>query len=223
MTSVGVAEYRLLVLSSEYIVGYLTENPLVEETWSREYKALAGIGGPGDKAGMPPKASMGCFLELLDRRHGALFTQQEFFEACCHDWEEADPGWLFLATDEQFEGLQAKAFRNFYPSGIDTIHFWALCAELGQFDRARYSLRHDVVGHEDLRLYSGDRAVKIALHPASRAARNAAAYKVNYRGDTGNNTMHVELPLDRPRSPGNKRWYRQGDIIPLLSPRLGEW
>jgi len=198
---------RLITFGTDYIVEYLTKNPV---DWSSS--ELACRGGPGDKAGEPPSPAVFEFLSLLDEQ-GGLFTQREYWEHCKDRWRD----WLTRdeMTRRNARGVKAKLYRNFYPSMIDSLHAWALLNEAGWFDVCVVDTYQDAVGKTDLLLKHGDVTIRVALIGPTDKAQSDRKYKVENRDSAMGNPIEVSMGFDRPRSPGNKRWYDLDDFKAL--------
>jgi hypothetical protein len=111
----------LLYFPSRYIVEYVTRHPI---DWAD--RELAKRGGDGDMAGKPPTPSVQEFLALLYET-GELFTQEEYWARCADQWQtwinERIAHHADLAKRDArhrqpriYDGLRAKAYRNFYPA-----------------------------------------------------------------------------------------------------------
>lgn len=196
----------LLYLGSRYIVDFVAQNPV---EWKEA--VLAKRGGPGDSAGPTPTPAVYEFLRLL-RIKKALFTQAEFACHCISRWRD----WYQNLSRLQKEGIEAKLYRNFYPSMIDSLHVWAMLSETGAFDRCILDSFDDATAKSDLTLIAGDREIKVALLAGSKAAVEDRRYKLTYRGGGTGEVFEVVLPLEREKGPGNKRWYRLEDFMPVL-------
>lgn len=203
----------LLYFSSKAIIEYITKHPI---DW--DDKDLAKRGGPGDKAGVPPTPSVQEFLELLaDRRQ--LFTQEEYWEHCASVWSAwIDRQALRFPNLPIRKGLRAKAYRNFYPSMIDSLHVWAVLSETGNFQRCVLDSYDDAVAKSDITVTAHETDYSIALIGPTFSASQDRQYKQNHRPgyDNSGNVIPVQMSLDRPRSPGNKRWYRKDDFNDLF-------
>jgi len=119
---------------------------------------------------------------------------------------------------EQKKGISHRLFRNFYPSAIDSLHVWAMLVETGRFDRCVVSTKDDVVGKTDISVWAidADTPIQVALHVDNEYTRRWTAYKRSARGDVPTGLVDVMLTLDRPRRPGNKRWYTVEDLTLVL-------
>lgn len=195
--------------SSEYIVDFVSRHPI---DWSN--RKLAKRGGSGDMAGVTPTPAVYEFLALLAQRKG-LFTQKEYKNYCFDVWSS----WLENKNDQEKAGVAAKLYRNFYPSMIDSLHVWSLLVETGEFSQCYLDSTEDALSKSDLTVVRLNGAeIKIALSIGSYNARRDRDYKRNYRGRyDGIVLFDVELSMDRPRRPGNKRWYVTEDFSSLLN------
>lgn len=167
---------------------------------------MSKLGGPGDQAGMTPTPAMGEFLDLLlDRKD--LFTQAEYRDHCFSVWSE----WLARKHPEQVKGVEAKLFCNFYVSGIDTLHAYALMVEAGMFDICYIDIIEDVLSKTDLTLKNSGCTVRVQLIGPN--ARTEREYKNLHRG-RANGAVEIQLTR-RPKTIGGKMWYRIRDFVPL--------
>jgi len=203
----------LQYMSSEAIVQYVAEHPI---DW--DDRDLAKRGGVGDTAGVPPTPSVEEFIKLFYTKRG-LFTQEEYWEGCWNSWDVYDAEWCVCLTEEQIRGLRAKAFRNFYPSMIDSLHSWSLLVESGKFDVCNMDSLQDAVGKTDLTIIDKmGRIHQVALVGPTPSAKDCAVYKHNNRNNGADlvGVHSVQLPYERPRSPGNKRWFQIDDFALLI-------
>ena len=183
-------------MSSDYIVEFVRQHRIV---WGD--RNLARRGGEGDMAGLPPVSSALMFLELVKLNDG-LFTQSDYFDHCVRRWGE----WYDGQPELLQQGIKAKAFGNFYPSFIDSLHVWSLLSETGTCDRCFLNSTDDVHKDTDLTIYMDGRSVVVALIGPTARARKCRDYKQKFRG-ASTESVTVQLPWNRPRDPGNKRWY----------------
>ena len=102
----------LLYFRSDYVVDFISQHPI---DWKD--RALAMRGGAGDQAGVTPTPAVHEFLSLLGKKQ-ALFTQEEYHRYCAFVWRD----WLLGKPEIQRQGVEAKLYRNFYPSMIDSLH-----------------------------------------------------------------------------------------------------
>lgn len=190
--------------SADYIMEFVSRHPI---DWSNGN--LAKKGGPGDQAGMPPTPAVLEFLNLLDQKQD-LFTQAEYANFCIRQWAD----WLLDKKGEQFEGVEAKLYRNFYPAMIDSLHVWAMISEAGWFDVCILDAYLDAIGKKDLILKSQTCTVKVALLGPTSRAKRYREYKLNHRQTNGQelDIVEVQLPWEYERRPGNKRWFRLNDF-----------
>lgn len=217
----------LVYIPSKEIIAFCKENPI---DWSNA--ELAKIGGIGDQAGLPPIPSVDIFLDLYHCRK-SLFTQEQFFSHCLSMWESKNPEWVaglylqpgrpksapsFIEFPSYLDGLRAKAYRNFYPSMIDSLHVWAMMVESGWFKMCYLDSCEDATGKSDITAIDnrGDE-YKFALLIGSKNGLSALRHK---RGSRSNGiTTHfvdVPLPTSRPKGIGNKRWYCMDDIVSAI-------
>lgn len=187
----------LLTLRPQHIVDYITRHPI---DWSS--KRLARRGGPGDRAGRPPTPAVEEFLRLLKLR-GGLFTQEAFYAHLATVWRP----WLSSKPDLQQNGIRAKAYRNFYPSMIDSLHVWSMLCAAGWFDVCSIDSREDAKRKTDLILVRDDTILRVGLRGPTSAATRAMRYKKLRRAGTARGVIDVPMCLDWPASPGNKRWF----------------
>lgn len=201
----------LIYMSSRHIVDYLTRHPIM---WLDDKKWMAEIGGPGDKAGLPPIASVELWIECL-RRKERLFSQEEYVE---HYFGNAKiAAWLRGKPLEQVEGVRVKQYRNFYPSMIDSLHVWALLAETGLFDSCIVETDRDAISKVDMIVTTEGHRLSLAIRGPTEDATRAKNYKGKYR-NTGDSRNAIELALSirKPRSPGNKRWFDAEEVVTAI-------
>lgn len=204
----------LLYFPSRHIVEYITKHRI---DWADA--ELARRGGDGDKAGIPPTPSVQEFLALL-RETGALFSQEEYWAHCVNQWQS----WINKVMRDPmkrnvrvYEGLRAKAYRNFYPAMIDALHVWALLCETSQFDCCFLDSYLDATGKSDITVVSGAQECNIALIGPTKQAIQDRAYKETHRSgyESANRSIIIRMPIERKREPGNKRWYQLADFEPV--------
>ena len=190
----------LIYIASSAIKDYCAQHPI---NWKN--RELACLGGPGDTAGMPPVPSVEIFLDTLQTQR-RLFTQAEFFQASVRSWGP----WCDQLTPLQLQGLEAKAYRNFYPSMIDSIHVWAMLVEQGGFDRCYLDSVEDHTGKTDLTVACGNGTYGIALQ-----GRRSPVHRPAARGTMPRHVYTVPLPSrdQRPPGVGNKQWYEIDDFF----------
>ncbi len=195
---------KLITFRSDYIVRYISEHPI---SWAN--LGLANYRGcPADQAGCPPTPSVHEFLAMLGEQQD-LFTQDEFVDHC--EWQWYD--WLQTKNEQQRLGVLAKQRCNFYPSMIDSLHAWALLSESGWFDICVIDSYADALSKVDLTLVSPYSTVKVALLGPKEQASIWRSYKLNCRAGTDDaHAIAVKMPENRPRNPGNKRWYQIEDF-----------
>ena len=205
----------LIHFAPEWIVSYITQHPI--QWHSAE---LADLHAIGDQAGRPPTPFSLAFFDLVLTKK-ALFTQEEHYEYCMFHWESERPGWYDSLGEDQKRGLRAKAYRNCYPSFVDQLHVWGMLAQANWFDRCTLDVFDDYVGKTDLTLWNGDEPTKLALQIGSERARKCRKHKDENRGGAIVPSVTIELSMDRPKSPGNKRWYQLSDFA-SLTPSLSQ-
>jgi len=195
----------LIYFPSQYIVDYITKNRI---DWDQA--DLARRGGWGDRAGIPPTPAVAEFLSLLTQK-GDMFTQKEYMEHCFSQWS----GWLQERQQMHWRGLQAKLYRNFYPSMIDSLHVWAMLCETRRFDSCFLSSYEDAIGKTDLIVMNGDIQYRLAL--LFENAKENLDYKKTHRhrGDVSP-CIEIVLPKIYPRNPGNKRWYKIQEVLKAI-------
>lgn len=194
--------------------------------WYWEDKKLADRGGAGDIK--TPTPAVLEFLNLLDEKR-VLFSQDEYADYCLHNpkWAKLKPrekpkgkeGKDHYTKEETTLGIEVRLKRNFYPSMIDSLYVWAMLAEAKWFDTCEISAYADVVSKNDLVLTKDDNTTKVALIGPKQAIPDRQ-YKKSHRGRAADyhNVIEVILPSDRPRKPGNKRWYCLNDFY-CIEPR----
>lgn len=197
----------LIYIQSRHIVEFVRAHPV---TWGDRKGRRRG--GTGDRAGVPPIASMQLFLEVLGQ-HKGLVTQGEFFSYCVHRWGD----WFARLTAETQGGLKAKAYGNFYPSAIDSLHVWAMLCESGDFTKCFWDSVEDVVGGSDLSVFIGERCCHVGLIAGTSMAREDLEYKQSYRGRKGIDVVIPMKPRDSRETIGNKMWYTIDQFDPVFS------
>lgn len=163
---------------------------------------------------LTPGPVMGVCLDLLLDK-GCLFTEDE-----CVEYTEEIQEWSlwYMELDEnQLKGIKGRIYCNFVPSFIDTLHFWALLVEAGEFDTCIIDIQKDVVSKTDMVVRKKDFQATLALAIDSKDSKGWQKYKKRVRGDAPGGTIKIPLSMKRPRSPGNKRWYNEDDIQPVLN------
>jgi hypothetical protein len=206
-----VDKHSYFFLSSTSIVYYVALHPII---WQE--RALAQRGGSGDRAGMTPTPAVQEFLSLLHAKRD-LFTQQEYTRHCIAQW----PAWFDGLTTAQQQGVVAKLYNNFYPAMIDALHVLAMLAEHGVFEFYLIDAKLDVADKIDLELTCQQMVYRLALFGPTREARQDRAFKVENRpGTKDEQVIAIQMPWDRPKQPGNKRWYEMFDRMPLLRAAL---
>lgn len=197
----------LIYVASGEIKEFCAANPV---QWSTP--DLYGLGGAGDRAGMPPVSSVEIFLDLLRTKCG-LFSQAELWEASMEAWGE----WFISLPDRRKNedrlqllrsGLRAKTYHNFYPSMIDSLHVWAMLVEVGGFDRCFLDSVEDHTGKTDITVHRKTDRWCIALQ-----AQKKQVLRPRARGVMPDDACLVRLPMERAKIPGNKRWFEVGDFF----------
>jgi len=175
-------------------------------------RELARRGGVGDQAGRTATPAIYEFLSLLRDRQ-TLFTQDEYADYCHSQW----PDWWNKLSKQKQDGVNAKLFNNFYVSMIDSLHAWSLLCEAQWFDTCTMDTYSDVIGKTDLTLITEERQVRVALVGPFARARQDLAYKRVHRNQPGDaqDIIVVQLDGNRPKRPGNKRWYCLDDFAAL--------
>lgn len=202
----------LIYVPSREIVRYVSEHPV---DWMDGQRHLANRPGClADQAGMTPVPAVQMFLECYHAKQ-QLFSQTEYQEFCFSNstWSS----WLAAKPPQQVEAVGVKLRRNFYPAMVDALHVWSLLVETGAFDYCALDSAKDAIGKTDLTVTYGGKVMRIALSAESRAATYANDYKQSYRGGPPAQTHVIRLSLDRPKSPGNKRWYRLDDFGDVMA------
>lgn len=201
----------LIYMSSRHIIEYITRHPVA---WMDDKKAMAELGGVGDRAGVPPVPSVEMWINCL-REKEQLFTQNDYVRHCFTDprWS----AWMRGKPDAQVEGLSVKLSRNFYPSMIDSLHVWALLAETGLFDSCIVETDRDAISKVDMTVTVDGHRLALAIRGPTPEATQAKDYKARHRG-TGDSRDAIELALSirKPRSPGNKRWFDTEDVVSTI-------
>jgi hypothetical protein len=156
---------------------------------------------------------MALFFQLLAER-GELFNQSEYVDYVVQAWG----AWLDMLSPEQRKGVIARLRCNFYVSAIDSLHVWAMLVETGLFQKCILDTAQDAVGKTDISVIpkGSNQVIPVALRVDSPASRLAYEHKARYRG-VARNAIVLPLTLDRPKSPGNKRWYNMGDLKPVIN------
>lgn len=201
----------LIYMSSSHIVDYVAQHPI---NWMDDKREMGRIGGAGDRAGLPPVPSVEMWIALL-RKNERLFTQAEYTDYCFGDprWR----AWMDGKPTEARDGLRVKLFRNFYPSMIDSLHVWALLAEVGLFDSCIVETDRDALAKIDMTIAVGNRRLALALRGPTPEATWSKDYKQRYRNDgKAANAIELALSIKKPRSPGNKRWFDQEELVTAI-------
>lgn len=200
-------------LSAEAIQRFCADHPT---EWLEAYAHLSRRGQLADQASMslphcrPPVATMMVAGEFFRCRRIPA-TQEQLFMACCEAWARKNPdwyAWLWSSKEPYLEALRAKTYRNMWPAFIDGIHVQALFIESGKFRECRMSSTDDVVLKCDLLAvcYDGTELRIGLVGPGEEAAENS------YFRKGGEGIIRVQMSWDRPKNPGNKRWFCAGDF-----------
>lgn len=206
-----MSETPLLYIHSADIKAFLGKHPV---KYHREYKYLnRGNGSAADWNPPPQPPAMRVFFDLLDRRAGRLCTSEEFAEETWARWanEARD------RSPNQLHGMMNR-LANFYNSGIDTLHVWALCVESKKFRKAVYNAKEDVTGHRDLTFVDWfNREIPIALSMASPESDERIRRKAQWNGADYGNLCHLRMEMSWPVGQGNKRWYPLETVNKILT------
>jgi hypothetical protein len=203
-------ETALLYISSDAIENYCANHPL-------EWPERSVANGEGNV--LTPTPAIAVFFRLLTKT-GDLFTQQAYLSFAWQEWAES----RHKFTQAQIDGLGARLYRNFYPSAIDSLHVWALLVETGRFDKCVIDTVADAVGKTDITVWPtlNGNPLRIALYTDNPYSRARTEYKREFRGAAPRGTIDVTLKMDRPKQPGNKRWYNQADLTPIFNALRGQ-
>lgn len=200
----------LIYIPSSVIVEYVASNPI---NWLEKYKLMARRGGAGDTAGVTPTPAVYEFLALYHHQKG-LFTQKEYAEWCFEQWRD----WLGEKTEDQRRGVGTKLYRNFYPSMIDSLHVWSMMVESGGFHACILDSTQDAIGKTDITLVRNGVSHRVALLINTTNGIGDRRYKLAHRNtDNDLSCIEIRLPLSREKSPGNKRWYVQTDVLEAIA------
>lgn len=201
--------------SSGYIVEFVTQHPI---DWCESQKEMAQRDGLADKCGRPPVPSMLIFFEAIVAARG-LITQEEFWLASKQRWGDfptrETQRRLGISLEEMHTALRVKAFRNFYPSAIDSLHLFSLLVESQVADRCSLDCAKDVLSSTDLTLEHKGKPYTVALHVGTVSARDSLNHKKKYRGAKPCD-FTVTLKMNRPKEPGNKRWLNESDLQEII-------
>jgi hypothetical protein len=201
-------KYSLYFFGTIYILNYIKFHPV---EWSDLESSRRG--GVGDQAGPTPTPAVREFLALLEQK-GDLFTQREFEEHCIHEWSD----WFYVQTANEQRGVRAKLRNNFYPSMIDTLYVYALLIEERVGDVYLVSPELDARDKIDLIVRVTGLTVGLALVGPTEEADQDRNYKTQHRpGIADGEVIVVKLPNNRPKSPGNKRWFQIEDFAVLFN------
>ena len=191
----------------------MAKHPILPETWSNTYRDLAKLGGAGDCAGVPPTPFVAEFLRLFYEKQG-LFTQEDYLQFCINRWKDTD-WYKNIKTDLGLNGIKAKTYRNFYPSMVSTLHVAAFLHMSGVLNSILYDVNRDAIGKSDLTVIDKNGNEKrFALFIGSPAGNLYNLYKDKHRTPPEVGIIKKELTMNRPREPGNMRWYSPKDFYP---------
>lgn len=196
----------LIYIPSKHIVSFVSRNPI---DWMTRDQAMMG-----DKAGLPPIPSVEMFLDfLLDKK--TLFSQAQYWQYCQGRWNDEYPGWLPPSFTDEYNGLKAKAYRNFYPSVIDSLHVWSILSETGYFSRCILDSFEDAIQKSDITASTPSGIdIHVALVGPTAHAKKWAKYKENYRrGKDAKKCVELAMNKKWPTTSGNKRWFPQDFIL----------
>ena len=84
------------------------------------------------------------------------------------------------------------------------------------FEMCFLSATEDAIGKSDLILRSGDKHIRLALLGPTVRASEDREYKINHRANDDAKCVEVKLPDTYPRTPGNKRWFKRGDVMKAI-------
>jgi hypothetical protein len=200
-------------IASEAIQKFVAEHPI---DWTN-YRA-GHLGQDGDVR--TPTPCMAEFWRLL-LGTGRMFCQWEYARYAIGQW----PDFVRQLTERQLEGLTARLCCNFYVSGISTLHVWAMLVETGVFQTCIVDSVLDAVKSIDILVTTRcGQSIPIALRSGSPWAVEAFERKCSSEGRAGkppDGACMLILPRERPRNPGNMRWYTIDDLRPVLE-RTGE-
>ena len=160
---------------------------------------------------LTPTSAMAVFFDLLTQ-YGNLFTQSEYVRGAWVTWGD----WKSELERDAIVKIEARLYRNFYPSAIDSLHVWALLVESGQFARCILDTAQDAYSKTDLTVWTCEgNLAKIALSAGNKYSQQWARYKRRVRGGASD-AINILLPMNRRKFPGNKRWYRLEDLMPVF-------
>lgn len=197
-----MTQIRLVYYRSDEIQRFCSENPIDWKT--RKEAEMGNI--------MPPSPAIGIFFSTL-MDYGHLFTQQEYYREAWNAWKP----WTRELSEEEAAGMKARLYRNFYPSAIDSLHAWSLLVESGEFAYCILDTAEDATDKKDITVWTNDDiSIGIELFAANNYTGKWRKHKARYRGTPDGKTVEVPLTFDRPRRPGNKRWYTMADFKVVL-------
>lgn len=193
----------LTYMSSDSIKEFCTRNPI---RWTDPKLA----NGPGNL--FTPSPAIAIFFEAF-LCIGRLFTQVEYVEFAWHSWGD----WKGTLSEKEVAGIESRLYRNFYPSGIDSLYVWSLLVESGCCEKCVLDTADDAVGKTDITVWLKDGTEKkLALYVGSNRGGAWTKYKREHRGDVSEDLIDLVLSMDKPRSPGNKRWYGVEDLGAII-------
>jgi hypothetical protein len=217
---------KLISISSDYILSFCAEHPIIWYPLSnfgqdgsvyrrtREWQQTARRrGGVGDKK--TPTPAVGVFLDLLIKRDGVLFTQEQYAQYTKKIWND----WLEELTTDERLGIYVRLYAQFYPAMIDSLHVWSILSEERVADVCFLDSFNDVVAKTDLTLIKGEQSVKIALRSGGASGRRTAEYKIARRkgGCEPPDCFPVWLDMDERQGIGRKRWYKLSDFADVIA------
>lgn len=204
-----VSSRCLIAFSSDYIVRFISLHPI---NWTMAHKA--NHHGSGDV--LTPEPAVQCFLDCLHDKQD-LFSWEDYVLYCQERWNQNFPVWYNEElTEDNRDGLAVRLRRNFYPSMIDSLHVWALINEQKWYDRCLIDSYQDAVSKSDLILIKGDMSISVGIRAPGSMCDQHFQWKNDFRCD-GKERPHVmiQIPYDRTRNPGNKRWFMTSDLMHL--------
>lgn len=203
-----MGRHTLISRSSESIVDFYSCHPI---NWKEDFKNEVMLGEMADRAGMTPTPAIEAWIELyVDSRQ--LFTQAEYVDYCFSlpEWLP----WIREKTSDELEAIEAKLYRNFFPSAVDSLHVHSMVSESGIFDTCFLDTYDDAIGKTDITVRKGDVKIAVGLLGPTKNASVSSSYKHRFRAapvDTPR--VEVQMDIKHPKTPGNKRWFREEDVI----------
>jgi hypothetical protein len=191
---------RLIALSPDHIVDVVSRTPI---DWT--HKSLGNSpSSPGNL--LTPTPAVGEFLACLKECRD-LMSWHAYVAWCRVQWRD----WLNNLEPLQRSGVEARLCCNFYVSMVDSLHVWSMVAREGWFDVCVLDSQDDAVSKTDITLVRGDTRLRVALRADTPWSNDWHRYKHEHRrGDS--QAVELVLTMDRPRSPGNKRWFTRDDL-----------